>query len=100
MIGKAILDKIDSHDSCKITRDNRSVKVVSGKSCIDYLQTQIWMHRGKSTVLIDNPTHSHLDDGVIFIDWITNIAWTKHEDKYSKWSDSLKPYLVEQELFF
>lgn len=100
MIGASILDHIDHHDTCKLTRDNRTVKTLSGQSCKDYLQTMIWFHRNQSTVLKDNPTHSHLDDGVIFIDWITNIVWSKYEDKYPNWCELLGPHIQEKHLFF
>ncbi len=100
MMGIGILNKIDNHTTCKITRDNRSVKVLSGSSCIDYLQTLMFHHKKKTTVLTDNPIESHTDDGIIFIDWITNIVWSKYEDKYFKWCAILDDCLQEERLFF
>lgn len=100
MMGESLLDYIDSHETCKITRDNRSVKVLSGSSCIDYLQTLTFFHRMRKTILKDNPTHSHTDDGIIFIDWITNIVWSKYEDSYPAWCNALGMHLQEKQLFF
>lgn len=100
MMGTSLIDVIENDSACKVTRDNRSVKVLSGQSCIDYLQTLIWFHREKKTVLKDNPTHSHTDDGLIFIDWITNIVWSKYEDKFPKWCDLLSSHIVEKTLLF
>lgn len=100
MMRLALIEKIEDHDSCKLTRDNRSIKVESGSSCIDYLQITIWFDKGKTTLLVDNPKHSHTDDGLIFIDWITNIVWSKYEDKYNGWCSIIQPYLQEIQLYF
>ena len=100
LIGDAIINKIDTHATCKLTRDNRSVKSVSVKSCIDYLQTLLWLHLKKETVLKDNPTHSHTDLGVIFIDWITNIVWTKYEDNYPEWCNTLSAHIHDDLIQF
>ena len=100
MMGESLLDYIDTNETCKITRDNRRVKVLSGSSCIDYLQIVTFFHRMKKTILKDNPSDSHTDDGIIFIDWITNIVWSKYEDKYAVWCDSLGKHIQEKRLFF
>jgi len=100
MIGQCIFDHIDSHQTCKLTRDNRTVKMLSGSSCIDYLQTMLFLHLEKQTILKDNPTHSHQEDGVIFIDWITGIVWSKYEDKVEKWCELLGNHIKEKHLFF
>lgn len=100
MMGESLLDQIDAHATCKITRDNRSVKVLSGSSCIDYLQTLTFFHRKKTTVLTDNPIDSHTDNGVIFIDWITNIVWSKYEDNFANWCNLLGTHINEQTLYF
>lgn len=100
MMRVALSDKIQDHQSCKITRDNRNVKVASGNSCIDYLQTFIWLENNKPVVLVDNPKQSHTDDGLIFIDWITNIVWSKYEDKCDQWCSQIQGHLKEMKLYF
>lgn len=100
MMGKSLTEHIQHNHTCKISRDNRTVKVSSGESCIDYLQTLIWFHNEKTTKLTDNPTHSHTDNGVIFIDWITNIVWSKYEDDYDGWCKLLGEEIKESTLFF
>ena len=99
MMNKAFLDKICTHLSCKLTRDNRTIKVNSGNSCKEYLQTVLWFHMNSETVLNDNPCHSHNEDGIIFIDWITNIVWSKYEDSFATWCNILKPHLQEINLY-
>ena len=91
---------IHPHLSCKITRDDRSVKAYSRMTCIEYLQTINWFHLNGASILTDNPTQSHTENGIIFIDWITNIMWSKYEDKYPKWADSLGGHVNETKLYF
>ena len=100
MIGDSIIPHIKDHHSAKLTRDNRTIKMASGLSCRDYIQTIIWFHRNKETHFNDNPTHSHLDDGLIYIDWITNIIWTKYEDGYLDWANIIAPYIEDRRLYF
>lgn len=100
MIRLSILDKISAHQTCKLTRDNRSVKVASGNSCIDYLQMILLFDHSSATQLKDNPLHSHENNGLIFIDWITNIVWSRYEDNYHGWFDILSPHLKNQTLYF
>lgn len=95
MIHLSVINGVLEHNTCKITRDFRSVKAAKVNNCIDYLQTIVWLHENKPLLLKDNPTHSHTDDGIIFIDWITNIVWSKYEDKYSKWCDLLGTHINE-----
>lgn len=100
MIGLSAVEKVLDHTTCKLTRDVRSVKVASGNSCIDYLQILVWFHKNKPLQLTDNPTHSHHEDGIIFIDWVTNIVWSKYEDNYPNWCNQLDRCLTEKRLFF
>lgn len=100
MINLALLDKIEGHNTSKLTRDNRSIKVLSGKSLIDYLQTVVWYHHNKTAQLKDNPMDSHMDNGLIFIDWITNMVWSKYEDNYAEWCNILNPCLEDKKLYF
>lgn len=100
LIGDAILKEVCNDATCKITRDSRVVKVVSKESCIDYLQTIMFFHLKKETILKDNPTNSHTDLGVIFIDWVTNIVWSKYEDGYGEWCNSLSPHIKEIQYLF
>lgn len=99
-MGQGIIDHIQDNLTCKISRDYRTVKMLSGESCIDYLQTLLWFDKKKRTKLTDNPTHSHTDSGIIFIDWITNIVWSKYEDDYDGWCKLLGKHIQEKNLFF
>jgi hypothetical protein len=105
MIKLGTLHVIQTHATSKLVRDNRTVKVESGNSCIDYLQTTVWFEHNSMVLLSDFPTHSHMDDGIIFIDWITNIVWKHFEDgqssAYNILVDNTQPnILTDARLYF
>lgn len=98
MIKLGTLGVVQHHQTSRLIRDNRTVKVESGNSCIDYLQTIMWFEHNSPAILSDAPTHSHMDDGIIFIDWITNIVWKHFEDgvsgPYNILMDATKPNIL------
>lgn len=100
MIGQSILPKISNSPKVSLVRDNRSVKVQSGNSCIDYLQIKLYFDYGSPTKIIDFPTNSHTNKGVIFIDWITNFVWSHYEDGKSVSFDLLANRLINETLYF
>jgi len=100
MMRLSILDKIKTHAQCTLTRDNRSVKVASGNSCCDYLQSIMWFDLSSPTLIIDDPTHSHLNEGIMLSDWLTNIVWSHYEDGDSTSFTALAGHLRNKTLFF
>jgi hypothetical protein len=101
MIRLALMDKIDPVPTASIIRDERSIKVKSGRSLIDYLQTVLWFDRRIPTKLQDYPTKSHTSANLLFIDWIAHIVWSSYEDGYTKHFSRLHPsYLTNKTLFF
>ena len=100
MINLAVLDKIKASPGVKLIRDCRSIKVKSGNSLIDYLQTVLWLHRGSSTVLQDLPCASDSNNNIVFIDWINNIVWSNYEDGDVKHFAGISPVLSNATLFF
>lgn len=80
MLRLSILDKIDNYDTVNLIRDNKTIKVKSGNSLIDYLQTVLWFDHNSRTTIIDIPSDSKSVDNLIFIDWINNIVWSHFED--------------------
>lgn len=100
MIQMALLKHVAQHDEVNLIRDNRTVKVASGNSLIDYLQTYMWFELKASTVLFDMPLDSKSTRKLIFIDWMNNIIWGHYEDENNSAYNILKPYLRERKLFF
>ena len=100
MIQMALLKHVAQYDEVNLIRDNRTVKVASGNSLIDYLQTYMWFELKASTVLNDLPLDSKSTRKLIFIDWMNNIIWGRYEDENCNAYNILKPHLHERKLFF
>lgn len=96
----ALLKHVAQYDEVNLIRDNRTVKVASGNSLIDYLQTYMWFEMKASTVLFDMPLDSKSTRKLIFIDWMNNIIWGRYEDENNSAYNILKPHLRERKLFF
>ena len=60
--------------------DKRSVKVESGNSLSDYLQTVLWFECGASTVIRNDPQESHKNYNLQFVDWVSSCVWSHFED--------------------
>jgi hypothetical protein len=100
MIKRSALDLIYTSPHVRLVRDERSIKVESGNSCIDYLQITLWFEYSVETVIEDFPSPSHHHKPLIFIDWLTNIVWSHYEDGQSTPYGILSPKIKNQTLFF
>ena len=58
MIRLSVLPVVKDHVLVNLIRDNKSVKVKSGNSLIDYLQTTMWFDIQSHTKIIDIPSNS------------------------------------------
>lgn len=96
-----ICDQIkDCNGNVELIRDERSIKVKSGNSLVDYLQTQLWFEKNSKALLIDKPAKSHQNLNVLFIDWICNTVWNYYEYNLDIGFSTLSPYMSIQTLFF
>ena len=80
--------------------DPRSVKVASGNSMIDYLQTILWMHMGSKTQLRQFSVDSDKCLQIQFTDVLTHVVWSYYEFGQASPFDSLSSSIVVKELFF
>jgi len=80
MVYLALLNRIKNLPEVVFVPDLRSIKVESGNSLIDYLQTELMFRHNSDTMLINKPMESHKVLNLQFIDWITHIIWKKYED--------------------
>jgi hypothetical protein len=60
--------------------DKRSIKVKSGNSLADYLQTTLWFECKAKTRIISNPQESHTNYNLQFVDWVSHCVWSHYED--------------------
>ena len=100
MIQIALLQIVKRYDEVNLIRDNRTVKVASGNSLIDYLQTYMWFELNGMTVLNDMPLDSKSTRKLVFIDWMNNIIWGHYEDGNDSAYAILKGSVHEKRLFF
>lgn len=100
MIRLAILEVVKHEPMVNLIRDNKTVKVKSGNSLIDYLQTTLWFEMDSRTKLVDIPSDSKKVQNLIFIDWMNNLIWGNYEDKNSEPYEILKSVIDSKKLFF
>lgn len=100
MIRLALLDEISQDDSVTLFPDPRSIKVQSGNSLMDYLQTTLWFELNSLTILNQVLLESQNSLNLKFTDMLAHIIWCNHEDNRLHHSDLLAPYVKSKKLFF
>jgi len=100
MIRLAVLPIVKGHPVVNLIRDNKTIKVKSGNSLIDYLQTTMWFDLSSHTKIVDIPSDSKQVKNLIFIDWINNLIWGRYEDCNTKPYDIIKNVITSKKLFF
>jgi len=81
MLRLSLLDRIKREKDVTLIPDPRTIKVKSGNSMIDYLQTELWFTEEAPTVLRINQIPSDRSLNLKFIDFISNIIWSAEENK-------------------
>lgn len=98
MIGMLLLDHMARADQVIFLPDDRSIKVQSGNSLHDYLQTKLWMEREVQTELRTAPCDSSKNLCVQFADMLSGIAQGHYEDRNSAPLQTLarhfRPFLI------
>jgi Protein of unknown function (DUF3800) len=100
MCGLVIPEYVKSELEFDFLPDKRSVKVKSGNSLSDYLQTVLWFHHSLTTKLINNPQESDKNYNLQFVDWIAHCVWAHFEDGETTVFDKLSPAIKVRQLFF
>lgn len=100
MMKLCMLDKIDALPKVILLRDNKSVKVASGNSLIEYLQTVLTFEMNSITEIEDKPRDSEKYLCLMLTDWLSNMVYGHYEKKKSSSFLLLAPVLRSQTLFF
>jgi hypothetical protein len=100
MIRLALLSRMAKHDVVTMVPDPRSIKVKSGNSLHDYLQTELWFTAKANTNLITNPADSAKSKGVQFADMLCGIVQANFEDNSSRDFQAVHPRLILNRLYF
>lgn len=100
MIKIMLLDEMARYERVTLIPDPRSIKVASGNSLHDYLQTELWMEKKAATVLNTNPQDSIKCLGLQFADMLAGAIREHHEDGHSPYFKVLRPAIRAHYLFF
>ncbi len=82
MIKLCLLDRMCSYDEVTLVPDQRSIKVESGNSLHDYLQTELWFSKKVLTRLTTQPLESKNCLAIQFADMLAGLVQTRFEDVY------------------
>lgn len=85
---------------CNLIPYPRSIKVKSGNSLPDYLQTKLWFENLAETKLIYHIHDSKTVIGLQFADMLAGALQQHYEDGYSEYYNILKPVMAIKPLFF
>lgn len=100
MIKLLLLDLMAAYDVVTLIPDPRSIKVQSGNSLHDYLQTELWFSKKSITNLITSPLDSKGSQGLQFADMVAGIVQARFEDNENVMYQNLAPHMKIIELFF
>jgi hypothetical protein len=100
MVNLALMEEVVKHKEAILLPDNRSIKVASGNSLVDYLQTQIWFEHNAGTTLTCMPQESRCCQSIQFTDIVSHIVWNFYENRKSEPLRQLAQYIRLKRLFF
>lgn len=95
-----VVDHVDGTDRIEFVPDKRSIKVESGNSLSDYLQTVLWFDCNSKARLINNPKESHKCYSLQVVDWIANSVWSHYEDGETTVFNQIRQRMKIRPLFF
>lgn len=101
MIKLALLDHFAKYDVVTLAvLDPRSIRVKSGNSLHDYLQTELWFTKKAGTNLKTNPMDSKACLGLQFADMVAGTVQSHFEDNESSNFQAISGCLKLHRLFF
>lgn len=100
MIRILLLDEMSRHPVVRFHPDPRSIKVESGSSLHDYLQTMLWFDKSVSTTLHTVPVDSAACRCTQFSDMLSGVVQHHFEDGKSYPFNKIKSKLKVKRLYF
>lgn len=100
MLGLLLPQRIKRYPNITLMPDERSIKVKSGNSLLDYLQIKIWFDFKSKTKIQYHPLESSKVLNIQFADHIANIVWNKYERNHDEPYNILQPKIESVPLFF
>jgi hypothetical protein len=100
MIRLLLLKEMKNFEHVTLVPDPRTIKVESGNSLHDYLQTELWFTENAATVLSTKPTDSEQSLGLQFTDMLCGAVCRHFEDNESAPFNLIRPHSTTKRLFF
>lgn len=100
MIKLLLLNEMAQHDEVVFVPDPRSIKVESGNSLHDYLQTCLWFDKKVTTKLVTEPQDSDSNRNIQYADMLSGIVQGYYEDNKVELWDIIKDKLIDKRLYF
>ena len=100
MIGLSLLKEMSQYEDVQLFPDARGIKVGSGNSLHDYLQTKLWFDKGSATKLHTKPCVSSSNRNIQFADMLSGIVQGHFEDGNSQPWELLRSQISYCTLFF
>lgn len=100
MVKEGICSNLPDVEFINIIPDQRSVPRGSQNSCSDLIKEEVWLKQQRNININYTPDESHLNEVLMFIDWVANFVWRHYENGQSAPYQILAPQIKEQKLFF
>jgi SHS2 domain-containing protein len=99
MVKLLLIEEIRNYHSVKFIPDPRSIKVSSGDSLCDYLQTELWFEEGVKTKIDSYPIESSSCKGLQFTDMMAGIIQQSYEDNKNEQFLKVEGFIKSKILF-
>lgn len=100
MIKLCLIGEMRKHDNVTLVPDPRTIKIESGNSMHDYLQTNLWYTENVETKLVTTPQDSKKTLGLQFTDMLAGATQHHFERGQSECWQILAPHVALTKLFF
>jgi hypothetical protein len=100
MLKLMLLEEMAEHDEVILRPDPRTIKVQSGNTQHEYLQTVLWYDQGARTKLHSEPIDSGKELGIQFADMLAGVIQTHHQAKRSAPWQTVAKVVRWKPLFF
>ena len=95
-----LIEEMARHDTVHFVPDPRSIRVESGRSLHDYLQTELWFTQGAPTRLHTNPMDSRHCLNLQFTDMLAGVLQSHFEHGQSAYLTPLSDLIQVRTLYF
>ena len=100
MLKLLLIDRLGQFDVATLVPDERTIKVESGNSLPDYLQTELWFEHGSKVKLFNKPSDSSGTRNLQFVDMLAGTVQSHFERGSSGPFNVLQGKIAAKTLFF